>query len=298
MDPRFGLPLHPRFPGGDDGEELSSNRNSTCIEGPASVYLVLLMSDADWGSDIMRRPLSRLVLCLLCLGIAWAAGADVNWPATNAGWIPVTINGGQPYTEPNDDTPDTIDIRGDATYNAGYWFFDGTDLMFRMRLDDTPGGNTQAVWVVLIDTDGDDFVEWSLAYDAKTDDQIELSVALVGGPLFSDVTLDANHFWFGTPSIYGRFVGPTGDGSTFDGDVDGFVDMAIPFSSLSLYTGVTLSTPLRVAFATSTSHQLINKDLPDQWGDPFVLPEPGTITLLALGLLGVGVKLRRRKPDA
>lgn len=247
----------------------------------------------------MGRPLSRLVVCLLGLGIAWAAGADVNWPATTAGWSPVTVNGGQPYVEPDDDTPDTIDIRGDATYNAGYWFFDGKDLMFRMRLDQTPGVNTQAVWMVLIDTDGDNFVEWSLQRDAKTDDQIELNIALVGGPLFSNVTPSANSFWFDDiPSIYGRFVGPTDDGSMFDGDVDGFVDLAIPFSSFSLYTGVTLNTPLRVAFATSTTHQSINKDLPDQWSDPFVLPEPGTITLLALGLLGVGAKLRRRKPDA
>lgn len=240
-----------------------------------------------------------VVLLLLLLASVGGVSADVDWPASTPGWIPVTVNGGQPYTEPNDKTPDVIDLRGDATYNTGYWFFDGTDLMFRLRLDDLPNTNTQQVWQVLIDTDGDEYVEWALEWDAKNDDQIELNIALVGGPLFSDVELDGNSFWFDpTPSMYGRFVGPTDDGSMFDGDVDGFVDIAIPFSSLSLYTGITLNTPLRVAFSTSDNHQNINKDLPDQWGDPFILPEPGTISLVALGLLGVGAKLRRRKREA
>jgi len=239
-----------------------------------------------------------VTLAAFVLGGASISRADVNWPATNAGWIPVTINGGQPYTEPADVTPTTVDIRGDATYNAGYWFFDGSDLMFRIRVDGSPTGNTQAVWQVLIDTDTDDGVEWALQLDAKNDDSVELTAALVGGLPFSAVTLSlAEIWWAATPTQYTRFVTPTGDGSNFGGNGDTFVDLAMPWSSFSLYTGVTLQTPLRFAFSTATTDTGINKDLPDQWSDPFILPEPGTITLVALGLLGVGARLRRRKQN-
>lgn len=243
-----------------------------------------------------KAALGVAILLALSLG---AVHADVDWPASTPGWIPVTIQGGQPYVEPDDQTPDVIDLRGDATYNTGYWFFDGQDLMFRMRVDDTPGTNTQQVWQVLLDTDGDDGVEWALQYDANVDDAIELVTALIGGPNWTDVQLSTVDVWMSTtPSIYGRFIDPTDDGSTFDGDTDGFVDVAIPWTELQTYTGITLSTPIRIAFATSSQHNNINKDLPTDWGDPFVLPEPGTISLVALGLLGVGVRLRRRGRDA
>lgn len=238
---------------------------------------------------------AAIVGAILMLTSGGAVVAQVNWPAATADWYPVTWGGG-PYLEPNDKTPDTIDLRGDATYNTGYWFSDGIDLMFRLRLDQAPNASTQQVWQVLMDPDGDDFVEWALQWDAKSDDQIELNHALTGGPLFTDVQLNEASFWYDpTPSPYGRFVSPTDDGSNFDGDADGFVDIAIPWVKLTQYSGITPTTWLRVAFSTSDNHNNINKDLPDGWGDPIFVPEPASLGLQALTLALVGARLRRRK---
>ena len=243
---------------------------------------------------------TAIVGAVLILASAGAAVGHVNWPATTADWYRVTRNGG-PYVEPDDQTPAEIDLRGDATFNTGYWFSDGIDLMFRLRVDKAPSANTQQVWQVLMDSDGDDYVEWSLQWDAKNDDKIELNHALTGGPLWTDVQLNEASFWSDpTPSPYGRFVSPTDDGSNFDGNADGFVDVAIPWVSLTHYSGITPTTWLRVAFSTSSNHNNINKDLPDGWSDPIftpeiVVPEPASLGLQALTLALVGARLRRRK---
>jgi hypothetical protein len=253
----------------------------------------------------MRLSITALLLALGFL--AARADAQSVWPGSSD-WKALQVSGSN-YTDPSGPTPDTIDIRGDSTYAAGYWSYDTTNanLFFRMRLDKKPS-NPTSVWQVLLDTDTDTDIDWVLQLDESGDNQMELVAASTGGTKFSDVSLSSSSSWSGATSTYSRFVDPTGDSSNFDGNSDAFLDMYIPWSSFSSATGLTTSSSFRIGLSTSTTHTAIGKDFPlaltssssvkDGFSDPIAaVPEPGTwaLFLAGLGLVLASHRVRRRR---
>ena len=115
----------------------------------------------------MRSPLA--VTVVLCYAAA-APAAPVTWPADNA-WTPATrgaalyvdklTDGGNPYndyysTPPSPEYTDIVggtDAASQGAFAAGFWSNNGTDIMFRIRVDGQPSVNPQTVWQVLLNLD-------------------------------------------------------------------------------------------------------------------------------------------------
>ncbi len=209
---------------------------------------------------------TRLSLVVCMLAASSLSVADVEWPANDDYWHPLLVSGSF-YTDPDDVTPASTDIRGGLDSNsneyvAGYWYYNGDHLMFRMRIDQAPPATCTQVWQIMLDTDSDTGVDWVLQTDYQSDNRVELVPATVEGPTLADVELDTTASWHGDLTIYHTCADPTGDASKFDSDLDAFNDLAIPWSNFSSITGVTSSSPFRIGLSTATQENLINKDLP------------------------------------
>ncbi len=105
-----------------------------------------------------------MLLITTLLPISLAA----NWPS-EADWQPLTLSGaplqdieGDHYRSTESPGDNSLDIVGDADDPAGFWYADGDDVFFRMRITETPwqdSGQTTLVagsWLFALDTDGDD----------------------------------------------------------------------------------------------------------------------------------------------
>ena len=276
----------------------------------------------------MRGTHRALLLAVAGAGFAsWVSAAVVNWPATMAGWTKVTTGGGGDYVDalwPPSGASDSvwaapadrIDIVGGTDLNgnqftAGFWAVDTVNhvLMFRIRTDNPPSPppDPSAVWTVLLDTGGNDNVDFALQLDHAVDERVEIGPTTAYGPSSSppwgnlgDIKVTPQTA-VGSIASYARFVDATtnGDGSQFHsldpGDDDYFTDIAIPLSLFSQVTGLQTGGVFRVAFATSEDHINLNKDKPDGgWSDPITvppIPEPASLGLMA----AAGLLLLRRR---
>lgn len=254
-----------------------------------------------------------LVIGVVILATCSALSAAPVWPA-DGDWTPIVI-GPSLYTDARDGpgspdvhagaaSPDEMDLVGgmDPTpagpFPTGLAYSDGTDLMFRLRVDGDPTG-AQMVWLVLLDTGGDDEVDWVLSLvNSGPTNQVDLVPATSGGPSlpspWNPIVLGAAPAPPPVNSVsplatWSRLVNATAvDGSEFGGDDDFFVDMAFPVDTFLELTGLSASDMFGIAFATSADHVNVNKDLPDNgWGetrDGPIIPEPTTMLILAASM--------------
>lgn len=263
-----------------------------------------------------------VVLLGLASGPAWASPSwptDDQWHAvtvfSGAGsYVDAVLLSGNPhgdvYATPPSDSRDLVggtDYSGAGPYPTAYWYFDGENIMFRIRVDGSPY-NDPFVWSALLNTDADNDTDFALQLDISSSaNQVEMAVAVSGGPANGwDVLLaDEPHVPPGTgdPSTdFYRWMSATAiDGSDFSGpdDEDYFLDFAFPYATFLSVTGQNPGDPFSVAFTTSSSHVTPNKDLPDYtvWSDPITVPEPSSAALLSLGLLTIAWRKVRRGAD-
>lgn len=269
----------------------------------------------------MRARGARVAAAMVILLLAADAHAQLIWPLAGQ-WLPLTVNNGAAvYADVRNDSigteawaspdPEAVDIVGGVDLNlglypAGYWAQIGTNLFFRMRVDNPAEYSNNRIYTVLMNTDADDGVDWLLQLDNQFHGRVELAQTLAPeyGPnssppwgAINDIQNQATlQIDVGPSNVFSRLL-PVDDGSVFHqntpADQDHFVDLAIPYSMLASYSGLDLQV-FRVAMGTSDSHVQMNKDKPDTgWSD--VIPEPGTSMLVVAGALLAGV-LRRSRP--
>ncbi|WP_405082376.1 carboxypeptidase regulatory-like domain-containing protein [Paenibacillus chitinolyticus] len=194
-------------------------------------------------------------------------------------FFPVTING-VPVGDPAGDVnPASTDIVGNAQFPAAYVSYDTNFVYFRLRLNGDPRAKTgfdNFAWGVLINTDGSPSTyEWVLAVNGQNAslDLIENKIKVPN--TFNDPAegIDGK----GTPNYTRPIINfdiarvkPTGDGSTFGGNEDYFLDFFIPAAVLFGTLGITNQTDLQFIFFSSANNNNFNKD--------FLIPEGSTFT--------------------
>jgi len=220
-----------------------------------------------------------VALIAVCLLGAVARQAHA-WPLTDIAWDPI------PYQDIADsDTPTETNVVGGTLggvfYPALYHAYDGANLCFRIRVNGQPGppGSftefNQVQWAVLLNTAvqaPEDPMEYGLLVSAKGTAQVELRPTANNNS--AHATDWAGKARFDDPFLpviasipngaYARWS-VAGDGSTFYGDADYFVDVAVPYAYFLAMTGLPARAPLQAAYATSADNNLgnFNKDLPD-----------------------------------
>ena len=142
----------------------------------------------------MRLPTLSLV------GLA-ATHVAATWPA-ESDWTPILVDGA-PVEDVCDDTTDTsaTDLIGDAAAPVGYWFDDGAELWFRIRLADRAhtGGRRwrDAAWGVMLSADpvGQCGYDVALVLDGAAS-EVRLVADVDGGsPVEIDATEDVIGAW-------------------------------------------------------------------------------------------------------
>jgi len=284
----------------------------------------------------------------LCLAITFlwtlsgmSALGQIAWPSnwsTNDGltpgpgtWQPLLGTNGSFYSDLLDDiTPDNVDIVGgyqdhhtNGPYPAAFFFVDTTNIMFRMRLNDSPlqvtgGGSTtnfdSYIWGIYLNTDDDIDVDFVLQIDESGDGNLELGTANPGGGPTNtwDVDIPADTHvpvqaldWTNSVRYFGVYNATAIDGSHFHvnpANGDFFLDIAVPWTLFTNETGLGYLEPFEIALASSSTHisyRGINdlKDSPEgYWSAEVAIPEPsaGIIAIAAFGALIFMVRRRRR----
>lgn len=203
-----------------------------------------------------------LLAALFGIGLSTTAHAQTDpvFPADDE-WVVLNC-GGVPSYDPLKDEPGANgekDVVGDSTDPALYYYYDGTYLYFRMRVDGDPGMFDPFGWAVEFDTDGD-FTTYELLVQVNGIDNPD-AVTLHQNTMQNnpDDPADPAELELSRYAIppYARSVMAT---SNFGGDPDYFVDWAVPLADLMAY-GVTSSSQLMLAMGTSSNTQSINADL-------------------------------------
>ena len=250
-------------------------------------------------------------LALLCaVGMAHAQAPNFDAVA----WKPLDCGAGDPA---GDETPAAVDLVGDAAHLAAFNAHDADFVYFRFRVNSDPagsGGFASYAWNALMQVpSGDAFqYQYELSLNGKSDtvevwhnthaEDIDFS------PLFNDPAEVQLFSQAAMTAPLARRVA-TGDGSSFGGNSDWFVDFAVPVSSLVAEGVIASAADLDAALffpATSTNPNNYNKghlDCPFQPGAtlaidksvaPAVVPAEGaTPVTYTIAVRNDGVTLAR-----
>jgi hypothetical protein len=167
--------------------------------------------------------------------------------------------------------PAGVDLAGDAAFSAVYVAYDADYAYFRYRLDGDPsgpGGFSQYAWTALMQVPSGDAFQYQYQISLNgMNDSIEIWANTVASPIeFSPLFQDESEVLLFTQPY--DLTGPlartsvAGDGSSFGGDPDYFLDFAVPVAALVAHNVVANANDLAGAYyfpATSTNANNYNK---------------------------------------
>lgn len=235
----------------------------------------------------------RGLLLAVAMLLALSSPISAAWP-TQTQWIPTLAKDWSFITDPRSDvTPSGhLDLVPDLTSTslaASFWYFDGTNIYFRMILDGDPVKNRGLAtaemlpfgWNILAESTGDLYPDWSLSVDGTGNADVIHTMYNLGlddtmdGETGNSVTasqvpyVDANGFQVLINGYVKSKQTTTDPTKWYGANPDYYLDFCAPltwFSRIGYSTPapVTGSTPIRFAFGTGASGQTINKDLAGQ----------------------------------
>ncbi len=197
------------------------------------------------------------------------------WPLDGQ-WLPLTSGGmviGDPDTDGN--TGDYRNIVGDTANPSAYFYADGTNLFFRLRVDGNPAqgqGLRPFGWGVILDTDNDwSAYEYLIMVDGISETvRLEQNTAQ-GTPYDASDAPEVTLATYSTATNTQVSVA----GSNFSADADYFIDWSVPWSAFSAATGLDESSQISMLFGTSNNASTLGGDIDggtgggsDQGSDP------------------------------
>ena len=211
---------------------------------------------------------SRLGTLVVLVLLALAPPARAQAPDFDAApWVPLACAAGDPA---GDESPSAVDLVGDATLRAAYQAHDASFLYFRYRVDGNPagsGGFASYAWNALMQVpSGNPFqYQYELSLNGKSD-AVEVwantdASDIDFSPLFNDPS-ETKLFGTAAGTLPLARFGVAGDGSTFGGNADYFLDFAFPVASLVSAGVITSGADLDGALffpATATNPNNYNK---------------------------------------
>lgn len=242
---------------------------------------------------LAKRISIKSLLIAAALLLAVSSPISAAWP-TQTQWIPTIAKDWTYITDPLSDVNPAghLDLVPDLTTSplvASFWYFDGTNIYFRMILDGDPVKNRGLAtaemlpfgWNILVESTGDLYPDWSLSVDGTgSADQIHTMYNLglddtMDGKTGNIVTanqtpyVDSNGFQVLINGYVKSKQTTTDPTKWYRGNPDYYLDFGVPLSwfsriGYSTPAPVTGSTPIKFAFGTGASGQTINKDLAGQ----------------------------------
>lgn len=242
-----------------------------------------------------RRRLRLFILACLVLTAALAVPCAAAWPSQSQ-WIPAMDANWALITDAASDVNprgqlDCVIDRSSPTPSASFWFYDGSNMYFRLVVDGDPVRRDKAGaplemnpfgWNVMIESTGDNFADWCICLDGTGSSALLHSLYNIGsdnamdGPtgwseLATQVPYQSGGFDYLVNGMV-RISQVTATPSLWhNSDPDYYIDLQAPLHWLSrqgysIPAPVGPTTPIKAAFGTGASGQTINKDLVGQTG--------------------------------
>ena len=277
------------------------------------------MGKKGWAFRVFLVGVGMLLygaLCSQATVIYHCGGIYNSWPTT---WSPITS-----LNDPDDGLSyDHLDFVGDS-YNPGvYYSSDANYLYFRVRVDaGTPASNTFSDSVIIlvdnVNAGTTNIPDYGFGWDSKSGDNanhgLELMTNTVQGATWGAMRMgdvDGNSGQKYAPPDFGYANGDgyiqTTDGqATTNFGTTTYIDFAISWNYLQANTTLGPGQTWRLQVASidnANDHNLLRYDVAGNtspstagllWSSSFVIPEPSTFSLLALGLFSA--LFRRRRP--
>jgi len=215
---------------------------------------------------------------------SWPAEAD--WQLLTQDGLPMEDPEGDHYrtSEPAEDN--SIDVVGDADDPLAFWYADGSDLHFRMRITETPcvtsgcGTLVGASWTFALNTDSDlEDIEHAIQFS-------DLGVNLLDNTLAESGPDGTMTRVTNTADADFNLVEGSVD---FGTKADWYIDVAVDRADLETWFGIDGFTELRVAILTADTFDALTHDrdmgahdditslgdMPDGWSDPITIDGDG-----------------------
>ncbi|TAL16465.1 DUF11 domain-containing protein [bacterium] len=217
----------------------------------------------------LRKLSNKKFLLLPLLAALLFPSLAFAWPADSS-WKPI-LRGGTQLQDQIGDSNNERNVVSEAGKAAAYYYNDGTDLFFRIRLDDSPEGSggqgylEPFGWGMEFDTDGVvDTYEYLIMLDGIATEEISIRRNTVQGNIDdpsdnAEVQLYADPL---SPSNYRIVAADTFVHST----QDYFIDWKVDFAAYLAATGLSPDQPIRTYWGTSNNTSSLAADLCDITG--------------------------------
>jgi hypothetical protein len=255
---------------------------------------------------IMRTLIVSILMCLIA---TTGFGTVINQIGTYTNWTSTwTSLGGYDADNGVDSTAEFV---GNAANPGLYWANNGSYVMFRMRVDQSPYQEDLGTHLVLIDIAGNGVsgIDYAFSWDSYSKNNawhgLEMNVRHTVGSTWgtTDVTdNDGSEASKLSTDINGGgrttdgYIRTTDKQATADFSDTTFIDFAVSWGYLETYTSLRQNQSWSIQLASingGTDHSNFNADIGGGadlssaptvgWTVPIAIPEPATDMLLVLG---------------
>ncbi|WP_342045359.1 carboxypeptidase regulatory-like domain-containing protein, partial [Bacillus sp. OTU530] len=188
---------------------------------------------------------------------------------SNDQFSPVIVGGQPSFDIVGDESPGSTDLVGNASFLSFYYAYDGTNVYFRLRLNEDPRNNAKTAfqnfaWGALFNTNGvAGTYQWLLAVNGNAARLDLIQNTNIQFNTWNDPAEGTDGK--GAPNFSRQIINfdvarVTPANSNFGGNPDFFLDFFIPANTLFSFLGITEITSVQLIGFTSANANNFNKD--------------------------------------